>query len=117
MSIYKNLITESNIYGTGAAGGRKSSLNPSDYVAKSGWYPIGIYHDSRMQSQTIGGTGLVNVSATKTLHVREASSELKFVWFPTNPTEGFTSTMKTRAAIASTFKARVATQTTRLVLS
>lgn len=93
---------------------RKSSLNPSDYIAKGGWFPIGVYHDSRMQSQTIGGTGTTDLSVTKTLHVRQASSELKFVWLTNVPTEGFTSTMRTRAAIASGFKARVATQRTRI---
>lgn len=98
----------------GSGGGRKSSLHPSDYVAKGGWYPIGIYHDSRMQSQAIGGTGTVDLSVTKTLHVRQAASEIKFVWFTNVPTEGFTSTMRTRAAIASGFKARVALQSTRI---
>lgn len=107
----------SELWRPGGGSGRKSSLNPIDYVAKGGWYPIGVYHDGRMQSQTIGGTGTVDLSVTKTLHVRQAATQIKLVWFTTNPTEGFTSTMKTRTAIASGFKARVAVQTTRLTLT
>lgn len=98
----------------GSGSARKSSLHPSDYVAKGGWYPIGIYLDGRFAAQNTNASGLVNISATKSLHIREGSSEIKMVFFAAGFVEGFTSTGKVRAGMASTFKADVARQNVTL---
>jgi hypothetical protein len=88
--------------------GRKSSLNPSDHIIKGGWYPISVQMEPRFQAAVTGASGTVDISATKVLHIREAASQVKFVYLTSAFVEGFTSTGRVRAGMAASFKNRYA---------
>lgn len=70
-----------------------------------------------MQATVTGGSGTVDVSVTRYIHLRQAATRIKAVFLTSAFVEGFTSTGRVRAGFATTFKARVAPVTIRLAIT